>query len=59
MEWLKDSTDHPGSWWQNWHDWIDKRAPASKPAAKALVGSDTYPPLAAAPGRLRSTPADR
>jgi hypothetical protein len=49
-EWLKDSTDHPGSWWENWHDWIDKRAPASKPAAKALVGGDTYPPLAAAPG---------
>ena len=49
-EWLKDSTDHPGSWWENWHDWIEKRAPASKPAAKALVGSDTYPPLPAAPG---------
>ena len=28
-EWLKDSTDNPGSWWENWHDWIEKRAPAS------------------------------
>jgi polyhydroxyalkanoate synthase subunit PhaC len=48
-EWLKDSTDNPGSWWENWHDWIEKRTPASKPAPRAL-GSDTYPPLAAAPG---------
>ena len=46
---LKDSTDNPGSWWENWHDWIEKRAPASKPAPKAL-GSDAYPPLAAAVG---------
>jgi polyhydroxyalkanoate synthase subunit PhaC len=48
-EWLKDSADNPGSWWENWHVWIEKRAPASKPAPRAL-GSDTYPPLAAAVG---------
>jgi hypothetical protein len=48
-EWLKDSTDHPAAGGRTGTTGSTS-GPASKPGAKALVGSDTYPPLAAAPG---------
>ena len=48
-EWLNDSTDNAGSWWDHWNDWISKRTPETRPAPSTL-GSRTYPPLADAPG---------
>jgi polyhydroxyalkanoate synthase len=48
-EWLASSVDNPGSWWEHWNDWIEKRTPDKKPAPTRL-GNDTYPPLIGAPG---------
>lgn len=34
-QWIANATDHPGSWWPHWQDWIDAkdntRVPARKP----------------------------
>ncbi len=50
-EWLQASVEHPGSWWQDWSDWIAKHTPATEPAP-AQFGSQAYPPLADAPGEF-------
>jgi polyhydroxyalkanoate synthase len=49
-EWMDGATEHKGSWWDNWLEWLHKRSgewrqPASTP------GSEQYRPLEAAPGR--------
>ena len=48
-EWLANSAEVTGSWWEHWNDWIEKRTPDQKPAPTRL-GNDAYPPLADAPG---------
>ncbi|MDQ4097322.1 MAG: alpha/beta fold hydrolase [Actinomycetota bacterium] len=46
--WLAAATQHPGSWWHDWAEWIGRRAGARrKPPA---MGSDRHRPLADAPG---------
>jgi polyhydroxyalkanoate synthase len=50
-EWLQASVEHPGSWWQDWSDWIAKHTPVTAPAP-AQLGSQAYPPLADAPGEF-------
>ena len=34
-QWIANATDHPGSWWPHWQDWIEAkdntRVPARKP----------------------------
>ena len=46
--WMKTATEHPGSWWPNWLDWIkslnDKTAPAR------TVGGGKLTPIEEAPG---------
>jgi polyhydroxyalkanoate synthase len=46
--WLATATEHPGSWWPDWIEWIRKQdgelAPARQP------GSEKYPPIEDAPG---------
>ena len=48
--WFKGATEHPGSWWPVWADWL-------KPLAGKLVnapktpGNAQYKPIEAAPGR--------
>ena len=47
-EWLAGATEHPGSWWEDWADWIATRAgPRRKPPP---MGSAAHPPVADAPG---------
>jgi polyhydroxyalkanoate synthase len=47
-DWLKTSTEHPGSWWPNWLDWI---APKSGPKVAARIpGSGKLKPIEDAPG---------
>jgi polyhydroxyalkanoate synthase len=48
-EWLAGATEHPGSWWTHWYEWIGARSGAQRPAPRAL-GSKTHPVLAPAPG---------
>jgi polyhydroxyalkanoate synthase len=49
-DWLKTATEHPGSWWEHWHQWQSKRAGQKVPARKRL-GNARHKPIEAAPGR--------
>src|SRR5690606_34288632 len=49
-EWLEHSTEHPGSWWPDWSNWLaEQSGPRKKSASK--LGSARYAPIEAAPGR--------
>ena len=48
-EWLANSTQRPGSWWDHWNHWIDEHTPDQRPAPQRL-GSASHPPLGDAPG---------
>src|SRR6476646_7975183 len=47
-KWLEKATEHPGSWWPDWIDWIKKQDSATVPAREP--GSAKYPPIEDAPG---------
>jgi len=48
--WLDSASEHPGSWWTDWTDWL---APLSgkQVAASRTPGSRKYKPVEPAPGR--------
>jgi polyhydroxyalkanoate synthase subunit PhaC len=48
-QWLAESTDNPGSWWEHWNQWIQECTPTTRPAPTTL-GSVSTPVLAEAPG---------
>jgi polyhydroxyalkanoate synthase subunit PhaC len=48
--WLKAATEHKGTWWDYWLDWMDKRSGNKRPAPAAL-GSSNYEVIEPAPGR--------
>jgi polyhydroxyalkanoate synthase len=49
-DWLaKDATEHGGSWWPLWAEWLQARSGDLKPAPKSL-GSRKHPPGDPAPG---------
>jgi polyhydroxyalkanoate synthase len=47
-QWRAGATQHQGSWWADWVDWLRRRSGARVPARE--VGSATHPPIADAPG---------
>lgn len=47
--WLKTATEHSGSWWDHWLEWISKRS-GEKRAAPEVLGSRRYAPIEPAPG---------
>lgn len=47
-DWLAAATEHKGSWWPYWSQWLAKRAGDKIPAR--TPGSENYPPLCDAPG---------
>jgi polyhydroxyalkanoate synthase len=47
-EWLEGATFHQGSWWQDWAEWL--QAHSGELVTPPSMGSQTYPPLVAAPG---------
>jgi len=49
-DWLKGATEHPGSWWTDWSDWLKGHA-GKQVAAPKSYGSRKYKPIEAAPGR--------
>ena len=49
-DWLKTATEHPGSWWTDWSDWLKGHAGKQISAPKAY-GSSKYKVIEAAPGR--------
>ena len=48
-EWREGATQHTGSWWEPWADWVTERAGGLRPAHQSL-GSGAHPPLVDAPG---------
>ena len=49
-EWLQHATEHPGSWWTDWDQWLAGHAGALKAAPRA-PGNRTHKAIEPAPGR--------
>jgi polyhydroxyalkanoate synthase len=49
-KWLETATEHAGSWWDHWLDWLQARSGEERPAPEDL-GNASLPPLDAAPGQ--------
>jgi polyhydroxyalkanoate synthase subunit PhaC len=47
-EWRKNATEHEGSWWQDWTNWLEPHS--GDEAEPPQMGSKKYPPLEDAPG---------
>ncbi len=47
-DWLKNATEHKGSWWPDWLQWLEKLDPERVPARP--VGTAELPPIEDAPG---------
>jgi polyhydroxyalkanoate synthase len=47
--WLREATQHKGTWWDDYVAWLGERSGAEKPARKRLGGKG-YTPLDPAPG---------
>ncbi len=47
-KWLKSATEHAGSWWPDWLEWLKQHDKKLVPARK--VGSKMYKPIEDAPG---------
>ncbi|MNZ99647.1 Poly-beta-hydroxybutyrate polymerase [compost metagenome] len=48
--WLAGATEQPGSWWNDWYQWLAKTA-GKRGAPVSNLGSGDYPPLEPAPGQ--------
>jgi polyhydroxyalkanoate synthase len=48
--WLAAATEHRGSWWPRWSQWLEGFKGGTRAAPEA-TGSAAYPPIEAAPGR--------
>jgi len=48
--WLDRATEHKGSWWPRWMEWLDSHAGGQRKAPKS-AGSVKHKPIEAAPGR--------
>ena len=48
--WMRNATEHAGTWWDDWLDWLETRSGATK-AAPTRLGARSHPALAPAPGR--------
>ncbi len=49
-DWLSNATQHHGSWWSHWIDWLKDRSAGTK-KAPATLGCTEYPVVEKAPGR--------
>jgi polyhydroxyalkanoate synthase len=49
-DWLKSSTEHPGSWWTDWSTWL-KGHGGKQVSAPKKFGNTKYKAIEAAPGR--------
>jgi polyhydroxyalkanoate synthase len=47
--WLSSATQHQGSWWEHWTEWLGRRSGEKRPAPEHL-GNAQYRPLQPAPG---------
>lgn len=54
--WLEGATKHEGSWWPRWDRWLAPKSGGRVPAR--APGTESYPPLAPAPGTYVSATPD-
>ena len=47
--WFKGGTEHKGTWWDNWLEWMEKRS-GEKRSAPAALGGNGYEAIEPAPG---------
>ncbi|MBT1512524.1 class I poly(R)-hydroxyalkanoic acid synthase [Bradyrhizobium sp. SRL28] len=47
-DWLKNATEHKGSWWPDWRQWLESLDAEQVPAR--AVGCEEMPPIEDAPG---------
>jgi polyhydroxyalkanoate synthase len=47
-DWMKNATEHKGSWWPDWRQWLESLDAELVPAR--AVGSEELPPIEDAPG---------
>src|SRR5829696_1114727 len=47
-EWRQNATEHEGSWWEDWTNWLEPRS--GKKVDPPSVGNEQYPPIEDAPG---------
>jgi polyhydroxyalkanoate synthase len=47
-EWLAGATQHKGSWWTDWREWLQQRS--GEQVAPPSMGNAAHPPITAAPG---------
>jgi len=50
QEWLAGATEHPGSWWTTWSDWLKPQGGKLVNAPK-VPGNAKFKPIEPAPGR--------
>ncbi len=50
QEWLAGASEHRGSWWIHWTEWLGERSGPRTPAPEQ-VGNADYPEIEPAPGR--------
>jgi polyhydroxyalkanoate synthase len=48
-QWLAGATEHHGSWWPQWLEWLTARSGPEKAPSNSL-GNQKYPPLGPTPG---------
>jgi polyhydroxyalkanoate synthase subunit PhaC len=49
-QWLDKATEHPGSWWSDWSEWLATHA-GKRIAAPRAPGNKVHRPIEPAPGR--------
>jgi polyhydroxyalkanoate synthase subunit PhaC len=49
-EWFDSATEHKGTWWLHWIEWLRKHG-GKQVAARGRLGSTRYEPIEPAPGR--------
>jgi polyhydroxyalkanoate synthase len=52
-KWLEKATEHPGSWWPDWADWIKQQG--SETVSARQPGGGKYQPIEDAPGSYVKT----
>ncbi|HZX28944.1 MAG TPA: class I poly(R)-hydroxyalkanoic acid synthase [Telluria sp.] len=56
-DWMAGATEHPGSWWGEWAQFLAEHG-GKDVKARAKLGSKTYQPIEPAPGRYVKVRAD-
>jgi polyhydroxyalkanoate synthase len=49
-DWLKEASETPGTWWDDWVEWLSTRSGNEKNKPRKLGRGKKYPPLDPAPG---------